>query len=92
MTRIVVVDYGLGNLGSVLKAFRHVGAPAELTADPARRRRADALVLPGDAAFGTAMGENRRHPFEHVELSAVNESGDATHQAALRCDGVDSAL
>ena len=56
MTRIAVVDYGLGNLGSVLKAFRHVGAPAELTADPAVLRRADALVLPGDAAFGAAMG------------------------------------
>ena len=53
------MDYGLGNLGSVLKAFRHVGAPAELTADPAVLRRADALVLPGDAAFGAAMGEIR---------------------------------
>lgn len=59
MTRIAVVDYGLGNLGSVLKAFRHVGAPAELTADPAVLRRADAVVLPGDAAFGAAMGEIR---------------------------------
>ena len=56
---IAVVDYGLGNLGSVLKAFRHVGVPAELTADPAVLRRADALVLPGDAAFGAAMGEIR---------------------------------
>lgn len=61
MTRpaIAIVDYGLGNLGSVLKAFRHVGAPAELTADPAVLRRADAVVLPGDAAFGAAIGEIR---------------------------------
>ena len=33
--RIAVVDYGIGNLGSVIKAFRHVGAPAVLTGDPA---------------------------------------------------------
>jgi imidazole glycerol-phosphate synthase subunit HisH len=54
---IAIVDYGLGNLGSAIKAFRHVGAQAELVADPAALRRADALVLPGDGAFGATMAE-----------------------------------
>jgi glutamine amidotransferase len=54
---IAVVDYGIGNLGSVMKALRHVGAQAELTGDRARLARADALVLPGDGAFAAAMGE-----------------------------------
>jgi len=54
---IAVVDYGLGNLGSVMKAFRHVGAPVTLTGDPEALRAARALVLPGDGAFGTAMEE-----------------------------------
>ncbi len=71
MTRIAVVDYGLGNLGSVLKAFRHVGAPAELTADPAVLRRADALVLPGDAAFGAAMGGIRGRGLDRL----IGEAG-----------------
>jgi imidazole glycerol-phosphate synthase subunit HisH len=54
---IAVVDYGIGNLGSVLKAFRYVGTPAVLTDDPAVLRQADALVLPGDGAFGATMDE-----------------------------------
>jgi len=54
---IAIVDYGIGNLGSVTKAFRHVGAEAVLTASPEALRCADALVLPGDGAFGAAMDE-----------------------------------
>jgi glutamine amidotransferase len=73
VTNIAVVDYGLGNLGSVLKAFRHVGAPAELTADPAALRRADALVLPGDAAFGAAIGEIRGRGLEGLIGAAAAE-------------------
>ncbi|MBN2369659.1 MAG: imidazole glycerol phosphate synthase subunit HisH [Vicinamibacteria bacterium] len=57
---IAIVDYGIGNLGSVAKAFRHVGAPAVLTGDPRELRRASALVLPGDGAFGAAIAELRR--------------------------------
>jgi glutamine amidotransferase len=56
---IAIVDYGLGNLGSALKAFRRVGAEAALVSDPAALRDADALVLPGDGAFGAAMHELR---------------------------------
>jgi glutamine amidotransferase len=56
---IAVVDYGLGNLGSVLKAFRHCGADVLLSAEPDVLQRADALVLPGDGAFGATMDEIR---------------------------------
>ena len=71
--KIAVVDYGLGNLGSVLKAFRAVGADAELTADPAALRRADALVLRGDGAFGAAMGEMRARGLEDLVRDAAAE-------------------
>jgi glutamine amidotransferase len=57
---IAVVDYGIGNLGSVLKAFRYVGMPAVLSGDPAVLGQADALVLPGDGAFGATMDEIAR--------------------------------
>ena len=71
---IGVVDYGLGNLGSVLKAFRHVGAPVVLSGDPAELRSADALVVPGDGAFGTAMDELRERGLISVVRDAVAES------------------
>jgi glutamine amidotransferase len=54
---IAIVDYGIGNLGSVTKAFRRVGAECRLVADPAALLAADALVLPGDGAFGATMQE-----------------------------------
>jgi glutamine amidotransferase len=56
---IAIVDYGLGNLGSVTKGFRHAGAETVLTSDPEVLARADALVLPGDGAFGATMTEIR---------------------------------
>jgi glutamine amidotransferase len=54
---MTVVDYGIGNLGSVTKAFRACGADAILTGDPRELSRADVLILPGDGAFGAAMDE-----------------------------------
>jgi glutamine amidotransferase len=52
---IAVLDYGMGNLRSVEKAFEHVGAEVEITYEPARIRAASALVLPGVGAFPRAM-------------------------------------
>jgi glutamine amidotransferase len=57
---IAIVDYGIGNLGSVTKAFRHASAESRLTGDPAELARADALVLPGDGAFPATMHEIER--------------------------------
>jgi glutamine amidotransferase len=57
---IAIADYGIGNLGSVTKAFRHVGAEVCLSDDPEVLRAADAVVLPGDGAFGATMAELTR--------------------------------
>jgi len=53
--RLVVVDYGGGNIGSLLSALTRREARAELTSDPAVVARADAAILPGDGAFGATM-------------------------------------
>jgi len=58
---IAIADYGIGNLGSVTKAFRRYGAEVRLTGDPAELHAADALVLPGDGAFAATMAEVERH-------------------------------
>jgi len=68
---IAIVDYGLGNLGSVIKAFKRVGADVELCGDPERLRAADALVLPGDGAFGATMLEIRRRGLDGLLREAV---------------------
>ena len=50
-----IVDYGMGNLRSVAKAFEHLGCPAQITRTAADIQRADRLVLPGVGAFADAM-------------------------------------
>lgn len=52
---IAVLDYGLGNTGSLLNAFKKLGIAATKTADPEFVRTADGLVFPGDGAAGQAM-------------------------------------
>jgi glutamine amidotransferase len=59
VTRIAVVDYGMGNLRSVSKALEHVAPAAEVrvTADPAEVRAADRVVFPGQGAMPDCMRE-----------------------------------
>ncbi len=52
---IVIVDYGMGNLRSVQKAFEKVGASAVISRDPDEIRKAEHLVLPGVGAFPQCM-------------------------------------
>jgi glutamine amidotransferase len=52
---IAIVDYGMGNLRSVQKAFEKVGSPAIITRDADFIMSASGLVLPGVGAFGLCM-------------------------------------
>lgn len=52
---IAIVDYGMGNLRSVQKAFQKLGYQAFITSDPLEILDADKLVLPGVGAFADAM-------------------------------------
>ncbi|MCA9171714.1 MAG: imidazole glycerol phosphate synthase subunit HisH, partial [Planctomycetales bacterium] len=54
---IAIVDYQMGNLRSVQKAFEHVGHEALVTSDPEQIERADHVVLPGVGAFRDAIAE-----------------------------------
>jgi glutamine amidotransferase len=52
---IVIIDYGMGNLRSVQKAFEKVGAQTKLTNSPADILNAQKVVLPGVGAMAPAM-------------------------------------
>lgn len=52
---ITIIDYGVGNLRSVEKAFAFLGYPARITSDPVQVAEADKVVLPGVGAFGKSM-------------------------------------
>lgn len=52
---ITVVDYGVGNLGSIRNMLKRIGAPAQVTSNHADIAAADKLLLPGVGAFDNAM-------------------------------------
>jgi len=53
--RLAVLDYGGGNIGSLVAALERRGVAFELTSDASRVVTADAAILPGDGAFGATM-------------------------------------
>ncbi len=54
---IVIVDYGVGNVGSVLNMLRKCGARARISGHPEEIRAADKLILPGVGHFGRGMDQ-----------------------------------
>ncbi len=53
--RVVVLDYGSGNLRSAQRALARIGAAVTVSADPAAGGAADGLVVPGVGAFAACM-------------------------------------
>ena len=74
MTRIAILDYGMGNLRSVGKALEHVGAEPLLTSDHARVREAGAIVLPGVGAMPKAMERVRELALDQLLRERVEAS------------------
>ena len=62
MNTIAIIDYGMGNLHSVSKAFEHVAPNARVivTSDAGQIRQADKVVLPGVGAMRDCMAEMKR--------------------------------
>ncbi len=52
---ILVVDYGMGNLGSIANMLKKIGAECRISSDHGEIERAEKLILPGVGAFDAAM-------------------------------------
>lgn len=68
---IAIIDYGVGNLRSVEKAFTTQGISAIVTDDEATLRTADKLVLPGVGAFAACMDGLRNRGFDQLVIEAA---------------------
>ena len=51
---IAIVDYGVGNLFSLISSFKYIGAEVLVTSDPEEIRKCDKIILPGVGAFEDA--------------------------------------
>lgn len=72
--QVGIIDWGGGNLGSVVRALRHVGADVVLAAIPDALSACDRLVFPGVGAFGDVLGGLRSRNLDRVLLDAVREA------------------
>lgn len=70
---VAIIDYGVGNLRSVEKAFAASGCAAVVSSDETVLGRAERLVLPGVGAFGACMAELRARSFDYLVRERVAE-------------------
>jgi imidazole glycerol-phosphate synthase subunit HisH len=72
--KVLVVDYGIGNVRSVCRAFEYCGAEVELSDDPKKISGADRVVLPGVGAINHCFDELRqRNMIEHLTDFTLTE-------------------
>ena len=69
--RLAVLDYGGGNIGSLVAALERRGVAFDLTADPHVVAAAGAAILPGDGAFGATMDALRERGLDRAVLAFV---------------------
>jgi len=71
--KVVVVDYGLGNLRSVAAAITEIGGVPEVTSDLNSIRRAERIILPGVGAFGVAARRLETSGIGSAVLTAASQ-------------------
>lgn len=73
MSKTLIIDYGMGNLGSVGRAFEECGADVIISDDPAECKLANHLVLPGVGAFADGMAALTACGWDLAILAAATE-------------------
>jgi glutamine amidotransferase len=71
--RIVIIDYGMGNLRNVQKGFEKIGFEAELTRSKKEIEKASAIVLPGVGAFKDCMENLERYGLIEPMLRSIEK-------------------
>ena len=71
---IALIDFGAGNLHSVYKALKFIGADVEITKDIKKIESSDAVVFPGVGAFGAVMSSIRKNNLENVIKNAATST------------------
>ena len=97
MTRIALLDYGMGNLQSAAKALEHFGATVDITHDPKLIAQADKIVFPGVGAMRDCMAgmheagvdDAVRHAVFNKPVLAICVGMQALLQSSEENGGVD---
>ncbi|MDK2964202.1 MAG: imidazole glycerol-phosphate synthase subunit HisH [Verrucomicrobiota bacterium] len=98
MSKIGIIDYGMGNLGSVTNACKFLELDAEIVSAPAQMDSCRAVILPGVGAFGDCMAHLTGHGFVKPIRSWIDAGKpflgiclglQALFQSSEECPGVE---
>ena len=71
---IAIVDYGMGNVGSIKNMLKHIGTESVITSDPDQINRASKLILPGVGSFDVAMKNIKKNDLlEVLNIKALKD-------------------
>ena len=63
---VTIVDYGMGNLGSIFNMFKKIGVPSKITSDKNEIEKAEKILLPGVGSFDAAMNKINELDFKEL--------------------------
>jgi glutamine amidotransferase len=70
-SRVTIIDYGMGNLWSVMSALHYLGCNAIISNDPAEIVRSRTFILPGVGSFRNAMNSLKKNGIDEAIIEAV---------------------
>ncbi len=73
---VAIIDYGVGNLFSLVSSLKAIGVEAVVTGEPQEIKKADKIILPGVGAFGDAIEKLRATGLDKVIITEANNGKD----------------
>ncbi len=74
MRNISLIDFGAGNLHSVYKALKFIGADVEITKDVKKIESSDAVVFPGVGAFGAVISSIKKNNLQEIIIKSAKST------------------
>jgi glutamine amidotransferase len=71
--KVTIIDYGMGNIWSVISALKYLGCAVEVSSEPNKIMHAETLLLPGVGSFRKAMQSLRNLKLDEAIIKSVKE-------------------
>ncbi len=72
--KTTVLDIGVSNLGSLIRAFHRIGRDVEVTSDPATVERASTIFIPGVGSFAAGIGALRSSGIDEIVIAKAMDA------------------
>ena len=71
--QVIIIDYGMGNLGSLTNAFRYLGGDVKISSDPDKIVKSNVAILPGVGSFNKAMKIIKKNSIDDAIKSFISK-------------------